>query len=148
MYGILFLCANLFWMSSRECVRSFMYQYTRRGCADCGVSRRVSGNRCVRKRGLVRKQDVIIPLMSEFRNTFNEGQLNFMATEKLVIVDENDCSIDESTKKEAHTFSTTKPRGILHRAFSIFLFNTEGKLLLQQRAGDKITFPNVWSNTW
>lgn len=136
-------------MSSKECVRSFMHQYTRKGCADCGVSRSVSGNRyVVRGRSLIRKQDVIIPLMSEPRNTFNEGQLNFMATEKLVIVDENDCSIDESTKKEAHTFSTTKPRGILHRAFSIFLFNSEGKLLLQQRAGDKITFPNVWSNTW
>lgn len=35
----------------------------------------------------------------------------------------------------------------LHRAFSVFLFNQNNELLLQQRASDKITFPSVWSNT-
>lgn len=35
----------------------------------------------------------------------------------------------------------------LHRAFSVFLFNRAGQLLLQQRAGSKITFPLVWTNT-
>ena len=39
-------------------------------------------------------------------------------------------------------------RGLLHRAFSLFLFNpTTKKLLLQQRAAEKITFPNQWTNT-
>ncbi len=38
-------------------------------------------------------------------------------------------------------------RGLLHRAFSLFLFNQEGKLLLQQRADSKITFPAMWTNT-
>jgi len=39
-------------------------------------------------------------------------------------------------------------RGLLHRAFSVFLFRpTDGKLLLQQRAAEKITFPNMWTNT-
>lgn len=79
---------------------------------------------------------------------FNEGQLKFMSTEKVIVVDANDHWIDESTKKRAHTFSNEHPRGVLHRAFSVFLFNSDGKLLLQQRAGDKITFPHVWSNTW
>ena len=37
--------------------------------------------------------------------------------------------------------------GLLHRAFSVFLFNSENKLLLQQRASEKITFPNLWTNT-
>lgn len=37
--------------------------------------------------------------------------------------------------------------GLLHRAFSVFLFNSENKLLLQQRASSKITFPDVWTNT-
>ena len=36
---------------------------------------------------------------------------------------------------------------MLHRAFSVFLFNSEGKLLLQQRAHSKITFPLMWTNT-
>ena len=39
-------------------------------------------------------------------------------------------------------------QGLLHRAFSVFLFRpTDGKLLLQQRAAEKITFPNMWTNT-
>jgi isopentenyl-diphosphate Delta-isomerase len=38
-------------------------------------------------------------------------------------------------------------RGLLHRAFSVFLFNSENKLLLQQRAIEKITFPDRWTNT-
>jgi isopentenyl-diphosphate Delta-isomerase len=38
--------------------------------------------------------------------------------------------------------------GLLHRAFSVFLFNPSSKkLLLQQRASEKITFPNHWTNT-
>lgn len=40
-----------------------------------------------------------------------------------------------------------QPRGILHRAFSVFLFDSKNRLLLQQRAKSKITFPSVWTNT-
>jgi isopentenyl-diphosphate delta-isomerase len=39
-------------------------------------------------------------------------------------------------------------KGLLHRAFSAFIFRpTDGKLLLQQRASEKITFPDMWTNT-
>jgi isopentenyl-diphosphate delta-isomerase len=38
-------------------------------------------------------------------------------------------------------------KGMLHRAFSVFLFNKDGELLLQQRAAEKITFPSMWTNT-
>ena len=38
--------------------------------------------------------------------------------------------------------------GLLHRAFSAFVFRpSDGKLLLQQRASEKITFPDMWTNT-
>ena len=37
--------------------------------------------------------------------------------------------------------------GLLHRAFSVFLFDSENRLLLQQRASEKITFPDMWTNT-
>lgn len=37
--------------------------------------------------------------------------------------------------------------GLLHRAFSVFLFDDQNRLLLQQRADEKITFPNLWTNT-
>jgi len=39
-------------------------------------------------------------------------------------------------------------KGLLHRAFSVFLFRpSDGKLLLQKRADEKITFPSMWTNT-
>ena len=37
--------------------------------------------------------------------------------------------------------------GLLHRAFSVFLFDSNNCLLLQQRASEKITFPDMWTNT-
>ena len=37
--------------------------------------------------------------------------------------------------------------GLLHRAFSVFLFDSDNRLLLQQRASEKITFPEMWTNT-
>jgi isopentenyl-diphosphate delta-isomerase type 1 len=38
-------------------------------------------------------------------------------------------------------------KGLLHRAFSVFLFDKQNRLLLQQRASEKITFPDMWTNT-
>ena len=38
-------------------------------------------------------------------------------------------------------------RGLLHRAFSVFLFDSQNRLLLQQRATEKITFSDMWTNT-
>ena len=74
-------------------------------------------------------------------------QEDMMKKDECITVDENDVSTGGASKSDAHVFSKTTPRGMLHRAFSVFLFNKEGKLLLQQRAADKITFPNVWTNT-
>jgi isopentenyl-diphosphate delta-isomerase len=42
---------------------------------------------------------------------------------------------------------TNIDQGLLHRAFSVFLFDSENRLLLQQRATEKITFPDMWTNT-
>lgn len=70
-----------------------------------------------------------------------------MNSDECIVLDENDVIIGQASKKEAHIFSPQQPRGILHRAFSVFLFDSKGRLLLQQRAASKITFPNVWTNT-
>lgn len=53
------------------------------------------------------------------------------------------------SKKECHRFVEKEgtPVGHLHRAFSVFLFDSENRLLLQQRAAGKVTFPDVWTNT-
>lgn len=42
---------------------------------------------------------------------------------------------------------TNIDKGLLHRAFSVFLFDQSNRLLLQQRATEKITFPDLWTNT-
>ena len=42
---------------------------------------------------------------------------------------------------------TNIDKGLLHRAFSVFLFDSKKRLLLQQRATEKITFPDMWTNT-
>ena len=42
---------------------------------------------------------------------------------------------------------TNIDRGLLHRAFSAFVFDSQNRLLLQQRATEKITFPDMWTNT-
>jgi isopentenyl-diphosphate delta-isomerase type 1 len=75
------------------------------------------------------------------------SQDDLMIKDEVILVNEKDEIVGHESKKASHTFSKKNPRGNLHRAFSVFLFNEEGKLLLQKRAEDKITFPAVWTNT-
>ncbi|WP_306316628.1 MULTISPECIES: isopentenyl-diphosphate Delta-isomerase [unclassified Streptomyces] len=60
----------------------------------------------------------------------------------LELVDEDGRTIGTAEKLAAH-----QPPGQLHRAFSVFLFDEQGRLLLQQRALGKYHSPGVWSNT-
>lgn len=64
------------------------------------------------------------------------------AVELVVLVDNQDQPIGTMPKSEVHGQITP-----LHRAFSCFVFNSKGELLLQQRAGSKKTWPLVWSNS-
>ena len=75
------------------------------------------------------------------------SQADLMVKDECIVVDTHDRIMGHASKRDTHLFSPSQPRGVLHRAFSVFVFNDEGKLLLQQRAADKITFPNVWTNT-
>jgi len=61
--------------------------------------------------------------------------------ESVILVDENDSEIGTMLKMEAHVL------GRLHRAFSVFIFNTKGELLLQQRATEKYHSGGKWTNT-
>lgn len=63
------------------------------------------------------------------------------ALEPLILVDENDTEIAEGAKFETHR------SGALHRAFSVFLFNGAGEILLQQRAPVKYHSRGKWANT-
>jgi len=75
------------------------------------------------------------------------SQTDFMHKDECIVVDNHDNVVGHNTKFNCHKFLKDQPTGILHRAFSVFLFNDQGELLLQQRAADKITFPSVWTNT-
>jgi isopentenyl-diphosphate delta-isomerase len=59
---------------------------------------------------------------------------------KVILVDEEDNITGESEKMKAHQ------EGLLHRAFSIFIFNQKGEMLLQQRAMEKYHSGGLWSN--
>ena len=61
--------------------------------------------------------------------------------EKVILVNEIDEQLGLMPKMEAHE------KGVLHRAFSVFVFNKKGELLLQQRALDKYHSPGLWTNT-
>ncbi|MGE0567876.1 MAG: isopentenyl-diphosphate Delta-isomerase [Bacteroidia bacterium] len=61
--------------------------------------------------------------------------------EKVILVNEKDEAIGEMEKLEAHQ------KGLLHRAFSVFIFNSKNELLLQRRALDKYHSPGLWTNT-
>ena len=64
-----------------------------------------------------------------------------MTTEdNVILVDERDNQIGEMEKLEAHQ------KGLLHRAFSIFVFNVKGELMLQQRAYGKYHSGGLWTN--
>ena len=59
----------------------------------------------------------------------------------VVLVNELDISVGVSAKQQAHVM------GLLHRAFSVFIFNSKGELLLQKRAESKYHSGSLWTNT-
>lgn len=63
-------------------------------------------------------------------------------SELLILVDGDDREIGKLGKDACHDGD-----GILHRAFSLFLFNEHGELLLQRRSKEKRLWPKYWSNT-
>ena len=63
-----------------------------------------------------------------------------MEEEKVILVDEHDDMVGIMDKMEAHR------QGLLHRAFSIFIFNSKGEMLLQQRAMSKYHSAGLWTN--
>ncbi len=62
--------------------------------------------------------------------------------EPLIVVDEDNNVIGHKPKADVHA-----GRGILHRAFSVFLFNDAGDVLLQQRSASKPLWPLIWANS-
>ncbi|MEW5927662.1 MAG: isopentenyl-diphosphate Delta-isomerase [Gemmatimonadota bacterium] len=61
--------------------------------------------------------------------------------ERVILVDESDREVGTEDKERAHR------EGRLHRAFSVFVFNSRGEMLLQRRARGKYHSPGLWTNT-
>jgi isopentenyl-diphosphate delta-isomerase len=61
--------------------------------------------------------------------------------EHVILVDEQDRAIGTMEKMEAHK------KGVLHRAFSVLLFNAKGELLIQKRSAGKYHSAGLWTNT-
>jgi len=64
-----------------------------------------------------------------------------MSEEQVILVNDKDEQIGLMPKMEAHK------KGVLHRAFSVFVFNEKNELMLQQRALHKYHSPGLWTNT-
>ena len=64
-----------------------------------------------------------------------------MNEDNVILVDVHDKQIGLMPKLEAHE------KGVLHRAFSVFIFNNNGELMLQKRALTKYHSPGLWTNT-
>ncbi|MBK6341221.1 MAG: isopentenyl-diphosphate Delta-isomerase [Flavobacteriales bacterium] len=64
-----------------------------------------------------------------------------MQEERVLLVNERDEPVGTMGKLQAHE------EGALHRAFSVFLFNDEGRLLMQRRAPGKYHSAGLWTNT-
>ena len=64
-----------------------------------------------------------------------------MEEEKVILVNENDEPIGLMPKMEAHE------KAVLHRAFSVFVLNSNNDIMLQQRAAQKYHSPLLWTNT-
>lgn len=62
--------------------------------------------------------------------------------ELLILVDQDDQEIGNLSKEDCHI-----GEGKLHRAFSIFIINSKGKIFLQQRSEQKKLWPGFWSNS-
>ena len=58
----------------------------------------------------------------------------------VILVDENDQPLGTMEKMEVHE------KALLHRAFSVFIFNNKGEMLLQKRAAGKYHSPGLWTN--
>lgn len=80
--------------------------------------------------------------MASDSSAATRGQVVSFDSEELILVNENDEEVGHLDKSSCHDGD-----GVLHRAFSLFIFNTRGELLLQQRSGEKRLWPLYWSNS-
>ena len=76
---------------------------------------------------------------------YDAEQIRLMG-EQCIVTTTDDEAVRPGSKKECHLMTNINT-GLLHRAFSVFLFDRNNRLMLQQRSEEKITFPGYFTNT-
>lgn len=80
-----------------------------------------------------------------FSSSYDQIQLSLL-NEECILVNNDDINIGSETKKNCHLLTNINT-GMLHRAFSVFLFDKNKNLLMHQRSKHKITYPLHWTNS-
>lgn len=80
--------------------------------------------------------------MADMRRQDEQDEVVSFDSEQLILVDAEDRETGFASKTDCHD-----GRGLLHRAFSLFIFNDRGELLLQQRSAAKRLWPGYWANS-
>ena len=87
---------------------------------------------------------------ANFLDQYDPQQVSLLY-EPLIVVNDRDEILGQTTKKDAHLLTNIEQKPpMIHRAFSFFLFDhssSPSRLVLQQRAAEKITYPSLWANT-
>ena len=71
-----------------------------------------------------------------------DSQVVSFDDEALILVDSSDQPCGHLDKRACH-----QGKGRLHRAFSVFIFNSQSQVLMQRRSSEKLLWPGFWSNS-
>jgi isopentenyl-diphosphate delta-isomerase len=89
------------------------------------------------------RQTLKVMIMTDIQDNCRDDHVGINGdADALILVDAEDRSLGEMSKTRCH-----EGRGVLHRAFSLLIFNAGGELLIQQRATSKRLWPLFWSNS-
>lgn len=80
--------------------------------------------------------------MNSARTQPRNDEIVSFDSEELILVDENDVEVGHLHKDKCHD-----GEGLLHRAFSLFIFNENGEVLIQRRSAQKRLWPLYWANS-
>lgn len=83
--------------------------------------------------------------IEEQSSQLDSTQVSYLK-EQCILVDINDSVVGKASKRDCHKWTAVEAGSGLHRAFSVFIFNSREEILLQKRSRYKITFPGVWTN--
>lgn len=95
---------------------------------------------------LQRKQPLQEPIRYGSAATAAAKLQELALEENCILVDEQDRALGNASKRDCHRVDPGTGNIRLHRAFSVFLFNSRGEMLLQRRSTHKITFPDCYTN--